>query len=71
MAVVEVQPHGVDADRLDLRDPDVLLGELELALAAAVAAHLGRRRVDAQVLEGQGVPRAVRPLDLDDAGLST
>ena len=69
MAVVEVEPDRIDANRLDLGDLDGFLRELELALAAAMAANFGRWRIDAQVLEGEREPCAVLPGDLEDPGL--
>ena len=47
------------------------LAELQLFLAWPVATHLGRGRVDAQVLEGQFVPLAVVESDLEHARASS
>src|SRR5690606_2153631 len=57
MAVIEHQPHGVIADRLDARYVNVLLADhqdlRQAVLRATVAAHLGGRRKHAPVPERQ------------------
>src|SRR5919107_95862 len=58
MTVVEHDADGVVADRLDGGDLHMAAAGHDLLLAGAVALHLGRRALDAQVLGRQrvGVP---------------
>src|SRR5690606_31655658 len=67
VAVAELRLDCVVADRLDRVDADVGLSGLQRLLAGAVAAHLGRRRMNAQELERQPEQLAVGDLDLEDA----
>src|SRR5690606_8253456 len=48
--IVEDDPDRVAADRLDPGDADVLLAHDEDALAGRMPLHLGRRRVDPEIL---------------------
>ena len=59
MAVGEPRLDRVAPDRLDAHDLDVALADLEHLLPRAVAAHLGRRAVDAQQFVRQLEPLAV------------
>src|SRR5436190_13024796 len=62
--VVELEQHGVVADRDDLVDVHVALAVLQDALARTMAHHLGRRRVHAQVLARQAEQLARLVADL-------
>src|SRR3546814_3522727 len=50
MQVIELQAHGVVADRLDLHDADMAAPGDDLLLARPVALHLGRGALHAQEL---------------------
>src|SRR3546814_17984424 len=50
MQVIELQAHGVVADRLDLHDADMAAPGDDLLLARPVALHLGRGALPAQEL---------------------
>src|SRR5690606_25596597 len=70
VAVVEHQLDGVVADRADVDDVDVLLAGLQHPLPGTVTTHLGRRRIDAQVLAGQPEHLAALEVYFEDARFS-
>src|SRR5437660_10748844 len=49
MHVVEDEPYGIIADRLDLDNPDVLLAADRLPLGGRMALHFRARTHDAQI----------------------
>src|SRR5260370_37682192 len=53
MHVVEHQPNGIVADRLDLEDGDVALAGNRLALVRGMSLDFGARAVDAQEFGGK------------------
>ncbi len=63
MAIIEDQPHGITADRLDLGDLYVVLTDLQGFLPRTVPADLGRRRIDPQILKRQLELQPVRVRD--------
>src|SRR5690606_29246955 len=62
--VVEADPDGVGADRLDRHDADVAAAGDDLLLAGAVPLDLGRGALDPQQLGRQGEAAAVVEVDL-------
>ena len=52
--IVEDQPHGVIADRLDFQDHHIALARHGLALVGRMALHLGARAFHAQIFGRQG-----------------
>src|SRR5215470_4847535 len=64
--VVEGEPRGVIADRVDLEDRDLALARYGLALVRRMALHLGARAFDAQVFGRQR--KAFAALEADRQG---
>jgi len=64
VTVIEDDLDGIVADLLQVADIDVLLADLQLGLIRRVAAHLGRRGVDPQILARQAEAGAVVVGDL-------
>ena len=65
MQIVELDAHGVIADRLEVEDADLgALGDDRL-LPGAVALHLGRRALDPQIFGRQAEALAVVEFDVE------
>src|SRR5208337_426240 len=69
VAVVEYDPNGIVADRLDVDDPHVLLSEDLALLARRVPLDLGARTLDPEALGSQAHGHAVVEGDLERAPL--
>ena len=69
VAVVEQQAHGVVADRFNGADADAFLAGYQHARLDAMSLYLRGRLVNAQVLGGQLVVRAIVKRDLEQPGL--
>ena len=67
MAVVEHQPDGVVANRLDRADPDVLFAADDGFLPRTMALNLGGRAFNAEVLGWQGETHAIVEADVQHA----
>src|SRR6185312_14698950 len=59
MHVVEDEPHGVVADRMDFEDLHLALAADELALVGVVALHFGARTFDAKIFGRKLEPFAI------------
>ena len=62
--IIEGQPHGIIADRLDPDDRDGALARNDLLLARSVTLHFGARALDPQILRRQRKPRSVVERDV-------
>src|SRR5436309_2159226 len=67
VTVGELRPDGVVADRLEFRDRDFALADLQRFLAGPVPAHIRRGRVNAEEFVGQTEVRAVGERQLHQA----
>jgi hypothetical protein len=59
MAIIKVQPHRINANRLNLVYADPLLSGLEHLLPRPVTPHLSRRREHAQIFTRQLIATAI------------
>ena len=69
MAIVEVQPHRVVANRLDVRDGDAVLACLQHLLTWSMSLHLRGGGEDPQILGGIAVFVTVIETDFQNTGL--
>src|SRR6185369_17867353 len=69
VSVGELRAHRILAHRLELRDLDIFLADLQDLLPGPMASHLRGGRIDAQKLAGQAKALAVGERDLEHARL--